>query len=152
MINIRKLEAELWEAADLLRADSKVTSQQYCMPVLGLIFLRYAYSRFKFVEAEILKDCPMRNGRVLPVSADDFKAKSAIFLPEKARYDYLLNLPDNADVGQALNSAMELIEAQSTQLKGVLPKNYTILQDKYGYARLVKMQDNAIGGVWDDSI
>ena len=47
MINIRKLENELWEAADLLRVDSKVTSQEYCMPVLGLIFLRYAYSRFK---------------------------------------------------------------------------------------------------------
>lgn len=51
MINIRKLEAELWESADLLRAGSKLTSNQYCMPVLGLIFLRYAYSRFKIVEA-----------------------------------------------------------------------------------------------------
>jgi len=87
MVNIRKLESELWEAADLLRADSKVTSQEYCMPVLGLIFLRYAYSRFKFVEADILKDRPVRNGRVLPVEADDFKTKSAIYLPEEARYD-----------------------------------------------------------------
>ena len=101
MINIRKLETELWESADLLRADSKVTSQEYCMPVLGLIFLRYAYSRFKFVEADILKDRPVRNGRVLPVEAADFKTKSAIFLPEEARYDYLLNLPDNTDMGQA---------------------------------------------------
>ena len=90
MVNIRKLEKELWEAADLLRADSEVTSQEYCMPVLGLIFLRYAYSRFKFVEEDILKDRPVRNGRVLPVEAADFKTKSAIFLPEKARYDYLL--------------------------------------------------------------
>lgn len=85
MVNIRKLESELWEAADLLRADSKVTSQEYCMPVLGLIFLRYAYSRFKFVEADILKDRPVRYGRVLPVEADDFKTKSAIYLPEEAR-------------------------------------------------------------------
>ena len=152
MINIRKLETELWEAADLLRADSKVTSQQYCMPVLGLIFLRYAYSRFKFVEAEILKDRPMRNGRVLPVSADDFKAKSAIFLPEKARYDYLLNLPDNADVGQALNSAMELIEAQSVQLKGVLPKNYTILQDSLLRELLRIFNNSAFNEIKDDII
>ena len=123
MINIRKLETELWEAADLLRADSKVTSQEYCMPVLGLIFLRYAYSRFKYVEAEILKNRPMRNGRVMPVSADDFKAKSALFLPQEARYDYLLNLPDNIDMGQAINRAMELVEEQSAQLMGVLPKN-----------------------------
>ena len=91
MVNIRKLETELCEAADLLRADSKVTSQEYCMPVLILIFLRYAYSRFKFVEADIFKKRPVRNGRVLPVEPDDFKTKSAIFLPEEARYDYLLN-------------------------------------------------------------
>ena len=63
MINIRKLEAELWESADLLRQGSKLTSNQYCMPVLGLIFLRYAYSRFKKVEAEILKGRPSRGGR-----------------------------------------------------------------------------------------
>ncbi len=60
MVNIRKLEAELWESADLLRAGSKLTSNQYCMPVLDLIFLRYAYSRFKMVEAEILKNRPGR--------------------------------------------------------------------------------------------
>ena len=96
MINIRKLEAELWESADLLRAGSKLTSNQYCMPVLGLIFLRYAFSRFKLVEAEILKDRPVRNGRVLPVEASDFAEKSALFLPKEAQYTYLVNLP--ADV------------------------------------------------------
>ena len=157
MINIRKLETELWEAADLLRADSKVTSQEYCMPVLGLIFLRYAYSRFKFVEADILKDRPMRNGRVLPVEADDFKTKSAIFLPEEARYDYLLNLPDNTDMGQAINHAMELIEQQSTQLKGILPKNYTILQDDllrellriFNNSAFNEMKDDIIGRIYE---
>ena len=56
MINIRKLEADVWESADLLRAGSKLTSNQYCMPVLGLIFLRYAYSRFKLVEAGYSED------------------------------------------------------------------------------------------------
>ena len=53
------------------------------MPVLGLIFLRYAYSRFKKVEAEILKDRPARGGRVMPVEASDFSAKSALFLPKE---------------------------------------------------------------------
>ena len=75
--SIKKLEADLWESADLLRAGSKLTSQQYCMPVLGLLFLRYAYSRFKKVEAEILKDRPVRNGRVMPVEAQDFAAKQS---------------------------------------------------------------------------
>lgn len=157
MINIRKLETELWEAADLLRADSKVTSQEYCMPVLGLIFLRYAYSRFKFVEADILKDRPMRNGRQLPVEAVDFKTKSAIFLPEEARYDYLLNLPDDADVGKAINYAMELIEQESTQLKGILPKNYTILQNSllrellriFNNSAFNEMKDDIIGRIYE---
>ena len=157
MINIRKLERELWEAADLLRADSEVTSQEYCMPVLGLIFLRYAYSRFKFVEADILKDRPVRNGRVLPVEADDFKTKSAIYLPEKARYDYLLNLPDNTDMGQAINLAMELIEEQSAQLKGVLPKNYNILKNDllrellriFNNSAFNEMKDDIIGRIYE---
>lgn len=152
MINIRKLETELWEAADLLRADSKVTSQEYCMPVLGLIFLRYAYSRFKFVEADILKNRPVRNGRVLPVTAEDFKAKSAIYLPEKAQYSYLLNLPDGADLGQEINNAMELIEAQSVQLKGILPKNYTILQNSLLRDLLRIFDNSAFNEIKDDII
>lgn len=152
MVNIRKLENELWEAADLLRADSKVTSQEYCMPVLGLIFLRYAYSRFKFVEADILKDRPVRNGRVLPVEADDFKTKSAIYLPEEARYDYLLNLPDNAKLGEAINKAMELVEEQSAQLKGILPKNYTILKDELLRELLRIFNNSAFSDIQDDII
>ena len=130
MINIRKLEAELWDSADLLRAGSKLTSNQYCMPVLGLIFLRYAFGRFKLVEAEILKDRPVRRGRVLPVEASDFAEKSALFLPPEARYDYLVNLPESADIGKAVNTAMELIEAQSEQLVGVLPKDYTMFTNE----------------------
>ena len=53
MINIKKLEAELWEAADLLRQGSKLTSNQYCMPVLGLLFLRYeyVYTTYNYVNA-----------------------------------------------------------------------------------------------------
>lgn len=157
MINIRKLETELWEAADLLRVDSKVTSQEYCMPVLGLIFLRYAYSRFKFVEADILKNRPTRGGRVLPVEADDFKSKSAIFLPKEARYDYLINLPDEADVGKAINKAMELIEEQSAQLRGILPKNYTILQNDllrellriFNNSAFNEMKDDIIGRIYE---
>lgn len=150
MINIRKLESELWESADLLRQGSKLSSQEYCMPVLGLIFLRYAYSRFKYVEAEILKDRPVRNGRVLPVESSDFKQKSAIFLPEKARYDYLLNLPDNADCGKAVNEAMELIEAESTQLKGILPKTYTSFRNDLLKELLRIFNNSALNEINDD--
>ena len=143
MTNIKKLEAELWESADLLRQGSKLTSSQYCMPVLALLFLRYAFSRFKMVEAEILQSRPSRGGRVMPVEANDFAAKSALFLPREAQYDYLVNLPANiADaglktkdgqdinsLGEAVNYAMQLVEEQSEQLIGVLPKSYTMFAD-----------------------
>ena len=143
MTNIKKLEAELWESADLLRQGSKLTSSQYCMPVLALLFLRYAYSRFKMVEAEILQNRPSRGGRVMPVEPSDFAAKSALYLPREAQYDYLVNLPENiADaglktkdgqdinsLGEAVNYAMQLVESQSEQLTGILPKSYTMFAD-----------------------
>ena len=164
--SIKKLEADLWESADLLRAGSKLTSNQYCMPVLGLLFLRYAYSRFKLVEAEILKDRPMRNGRRMPVEAKDFSAKSALFLPREAQYDYLVNLPENiasADLknitGQAMNSlgevvnnAMELVEQQSEQLAGVLPKSYTDFSDELLGDLLRIFNNNALDEVGGDVI
>ena len=144
MINIRKLEAELWESADLLRQGSKLTSNQYCMPVLALLFLRYAYSRYKMVEAEILQSRPMRGGRVMPVEPSDFAAKSALYLPKEAQFDYLVNLPDNIiaaglknkdgndinSLGEAVNNAMQLVEDQSEQLIGILPKTYTSFSDE----------------------
>ena len=156
MISIRKLESELWDSADLLRQGSKLTSNQYCMPVLGLIFLRYAYSRFKRVEAEILKDRPLRNGRVMPVEASDFAAKSALFLPKEAQYEYLVNLPANIassglvnkdghpmnSLGEVVNNAMQLIEEQSEQLKGVLPKSYTDFKDDL-LAELLRIFNNS---------
>lgn len=166
MINIRKLEAELWESADLLRAGSKLTSNQYCMPVLGLIFLHYAYSRYKMVEAEILKNRPSRGGRVMPVEASDFAAKSALYLPKEAQYDYLLNLPDdiasagilNKDghtmnsLGEVVNNAMQLIEEQSEQLTGVLPKSYTDFSDEILSELLRIFNNSALDEVGGDII
>ena len=129
-INIRKLEADLWKSADLLRAESKLTSSQYCMPVLALIFLRYAYSRFKMVEAELMKNRPSRGGRVMPIEPNDFAAKSALYLPREAQFDYLVNLSDDQPLGEAVNRAMGLVEEQSEQLKGILPKSYTMFSDE----------------------
>lgn len=166
MINIRKLEAELWESADLLRAGSKLTSNQYCMPVLGLIFLRYAYSRFKLVEAEIMKDRPIRGGRMLPVEASDFTSRSALFLPKEAQYIYLVNLPDNISeakltnwngetmisLGEVVNNAMELVEQQSEQLVGVLPKSYTMFSDELLGELLRIFNNSALDDIGGDII
>ena len=156
MINIRKLEAELWEAADALRQGSKLTSNQYCMPVLGLIFLRYAYGRYKMVEADLLKSRPVRNGRALPIDASDFRAKSALYLPKEAQYEYLVNLPGDivsqnlkgrngqalGSLGEVVNNAMDLVEEQSEQLKGILPKNYTIFRDEL-LAEILRIFNNS---------
>ena len=166
MINIRKLEADLWESADLLRAGSKLTSNQYCMPVLGLIFLRYAYSRFKLVEAEILKDRPVRRGRVMPVEASDFNEKAALYLPQMAQYAWLVNLPEDitsqnlqdtqgrimSSLGEVVNNAMELVEQQSEQLTGVLPKDYTMFSDEL-LSELIRIFNNdALDDVGGDVI
>ena len=164
--SIKKLETDLWEAADLLRQGSKLTSKQYCMPVLGLLFLRYAYSRFKRVEAEILKNRPVRKGRVMPVEPQDFTEKSALYLPEMAQYSWLVNLPEDiktaniiAENGQQMNSlgevvnhAMELVEAQSEQLTGVLPKEYTSFTDDLLAELLRIFNNNALDEVGGDVI
>ncbi len=125
MDDLKKLEDALWEAADRLRANSKLNATEYSMPVLGLIFLRHATNRFLNVEAEVRAGLPSRGGRTRAITAADFNKKAAIFLPEQATYDYLANLPEGADLGGALKRAMELVEEQVPDLlRGVLPKDY----------------------------
>jgi type I restriction enzyme M protein len=124
---LRKLESELWRAADQLRANSKLTASEYSMPVLGLIFLRHAYNRFQKVKIEVEKDLPVhpQRGR-RPVTKKDFEERNAMFLPEKSQFDYLVSLPESADIGEAIDNAMKLIEDEYDNLKGVLPKNFSI--------------------------
>ncbi len=130
MADIRKLEKELWEAADNLRANSKLTSQQYCMPVLGLIFLRYAWGRFKAADKAIHEERAKATGRPIPIEPADYTKRGAMYLPEKARYDYLLNLPKGEkNLGKRVDEAMASIEAENKQLAGALPNNYTELGD-----------------------
>lgn len=162
--DLKVLEAKLWDVADELRANSKLTSNQYCMPVMGLIFLRYAYSRYEKVKAEILKEHPSRPGRPFIVRADHFRAKSALFLEKEAQYAELVGLPGSVkeagwknakdetitSLGEAINNAMELIEAQSEQLTGVLPKTYTIFNDDLLKKLLTSFNDSALDDVGGD--
>jgi len=125
MLNLTQLESSLWEAADQLRANSKLNASEYSMPVLGLIFLRHATNRYEVVRSQIEQTLPSRGGKKRSLTPADFKSKAALFLPETAHYDYLLALPDSEDLGQKLVQAVKDIEAQSELLKGVLPKEYT---------------------------
>lgn len=124
---LKKLEAELWRAADQLRANSKLTASEYSMPVLGLIFLRHAYNRFQKVRVEVEKTLPSHPQRgKRPLTKKDFEEQNSMFLPEKSQFDYLVSLPESADIGEAIDNAMKLIEDEYDNLKGVLPKNFSI--------------------------
>ena len=108
---LTKLEAELWRAADQLRANSKLTASEYSMPVLGLIFLRHAYNRFQKVKIEVEKTLPSHPQRgKRPLTKKDFEEQNSMFLPEKSQFDYLVSLPESADIGEAIDNAMKLIE------------------------------------------
>lgn len=156
-VNIKQLEANLWKAADELREGSKISSNEYFMPVLGLIFLRYAYSRFKKVEAEIIPTLPSRGGKTRAITPEDFNGRSAIFLPLEAQYEYIVNLSgdfSNIDIKasdghkinsfyEVVNNAMILVENNCEQLAGVLPKNYEILGSDELLKRLIRIFNNS---------
>lgn len=122
---LKQLEDSLWEAADRLRANSKLNATEYSMPVLGLIFLRHASNRFDRVHEKVKTRLPSRGGKTRPVTAEDFASEGAIFLPVEARYDTIAGLPEDQDIGKAIKEAMEAVEDQVPDLlQGVLPKEY----------------------------
>ncbi len=121
--HIEAIEKRLWNAADTLRANSNYASNEYFLPVMGLIFLRHAYSRFLAVKDDIEAGLPKRGGKTRALTKEDFSQKSAIFLQPKAQFDYLVSLPDSEDRAKAIIEAMESIEADYENLRGVLPKN-----------------------------
>jgi len=122
---IEKLEADLWDAADNLRANSKLTAGEYCMPVLGVIFLRHATNRYNDALNEIKADQAAGKMPKRPLTAADFKKRRALMLPIEARYGTLLALPKGADLGTALVDAMNAIERDFEPLLNQLPKEYT---------------------------
>jgi len=120
--NIEAIERRLWGAADTLRANSNYASNEYFMPVMGLVFLRHAYSRYLSVKDEIIAGLPTRDGKTPELTKKDFSKKSAIFLQPKAQFDNLVGLTDSDDRAKAIIDAMESIESDYETLKGVLPK------------------------------
>jgi len=129
--HIEGIEKRLWSAADTLRANSKYASNEYFLPVMGLIFLRHAYSRFLKVKEEVEANLPTRGGKIRELKKEDFSQKSAIFLKREAQFDYLVSLPDGAKRADAIFEAMDSIEKDYESLNGVLPKSeYKNLDDE----------------------
>lgn len=121
---IKQLEKELWDSADNLRANSKLTAAEYKDPVLGLILLRYAQNRYDEAKIAIEASIPDGPRGKRKATQADFLAAGAMMLPEKSQYGYLANLPEGEDISEAVNEAMRLIEASYPDLAGILPKNY----------------------------
>ena len=114
------IETSLFKMADQLRANSGLKPSEYSRPVLGMLFLRYAEGQFAKVEKTLT---PKPGSRLKP-GPDDYKARGVIYLPPEARFSHLLSLPEDADVGRALNNAMKDIERDNAELEDVLPKNF----------------------------
>lgn len=121
---LKKLEADLWRAADALRANSDLKASEYSTPVLGLIFLKFADNTYRKHEPAILAECQKRKGKRSERPIEEIAIETCgFYLPANARYDYLLTLPDNKDIAKAIKLAMQAIEAHKPELEGVLPKN-----------------------------
>jgi type I restriction enzyme M protein len=122
--DLEAFESNLWKIADNLRANSNLASNEYFLPILGLIFLRHATNRYYEASAAIEADKAAGKMPDRPLVEADFARRRALNLPERARFDVILKNPKDGNLGAALTSAMEAIEAAFPPLAGQLPKDY----------------------------
>jgi hypothetical protein len=117
------VENRLWAAADQLWANTGLKPSEFSTPVLGLIFLRYADTRFAEADAALAARGIAPRDR----EATDYQAEGVLYLPEDARFAYLQSLTEGADLGRHITRAMTLVEDHNPELRGVLPRGYTLL-------------------------
>lgn len=115
--DIHEIADRLWETADELRANSHLKAAEYSIPVLGLIFLKFADSRFTQAETELADKGSGRR----QIGKSDYQAKGVLYLPEPSRFAKLLELKEGDNLGRAINDAMAAIEEENPALKGILP-------------------------------
>ncbi len=135
--DIADLEDRLWSAADELRANSRLRASEYSTPVLGLIFLRYADYRFTNAEEELEGKSSDRR----QIGKADYQSRGVLYLPEEARFQSLISLPEGENFGEKLNEAMRSIEAKNSDLKDVLPKTYHQLENE-SLVELLKLMNS----------
>ncbi len=150
--NTTEIDKRLWVSADGLRANSGLRSSEYSVPVLGLIFLRFADHRFARAQREL---AGVSTGR-REVGKTDYQARGVVYLPERARFSSLLELPEGENIGRAINDAMRAIEAENEELRDVLPKTYTQLDNDTLVALLksfskvpVDIEGDAFGKIYE---
>ncbi len=144
------LEKRLWAAADQFRANSGLKAAQYSVPVLGLIFLRFAEVRFALRRSQLEKTgASARRGASRIDEATAYHAEGILFLTPNARFDHLLQLPEGGNVGRAVNEAMAEIEKHNPQLAGVLPRNYQIFNGTLLKELLKKVSEIPVSLAYD---
>jgi len=124
-IDIQDIEARLWDSADELRANSGLKESEYAVPVLGLIFLKFADNRFATAEADLAGSGTGRR----KIGKGDYQARGVMFLPPEARFRTLIDMPEGVNVGVAINEVMKAIEDENEELRGVLPRTYQALSN-----------------------
>jgi type I restriction enzyme M protein len=135
-VDIAEIERRLWRSADQLHANSGLRPSEYSRPVLGLLFLRYAEARFAKAEAALK---PRPGSRLIP-GPDAFKARGVLYLTPEARFSYLRDLAEGANLGRELNNAMTQIETSNPELADTLPKNYQEVPNQV-LVELIKLLD-----------
>lgn len=121
---LKQLKDTLWTTADQLRANSGLKATEYAEPILGLIFLRFAECKYEKFEAEINAEYQKTKGTRMERPIDKIAIeKCGFYLPDEARYEYLLNLPKEEDLAKKVKHAMELIETYTAELADTLPKD-----------------------------
>ena len=122
--NHTEIEKRLWDAADELRANSRLRASEYSVPVLGLIFLKYADHKFEHADRQLKAETVETSRRRGTLTPEHYQRRGVLYLPDEARFKSLVNLPEGANVGRAINDAMKAIEDHNEALKDVLPKTY----------------------------
>jgi type I restriction enzyme M protein len=142
-------EDKLWKAADKLR--KKVEVHEYKYVVLGLVFLRYL--SFAFEERRKVLEREFSNPESEEyIAYEDFRKQAledrdrylkagVLYVPEEARWSYLVKNAGQPNIGEIIDRAVEVLENEyPRQLKDAIPKIYTSINlDAYDLAFLINL-------------
>src|SRR4051794_24651792 len=145
-VDIYEVAARLWETADELRPNSHLKAADYSIPVLGLIFLKFADSRFTEAETALAGKATGRRA----IGKPDYQSRGVLYLPEQPRFAKLLELAESENIGKAINEAMAAIEDENAQPDGVLPRTYEEFSSE-AHVRLLRSVNSMLGTIQGDA-
>lgn len=149
-IDLQDLTRRLFQTANQLWTNTDLRPDQYAQPVLALLALRQMEAKFELVDADLSKSF---TGRLKPTPGD-YHGHGAVFLPEHARFSYLLGLPETENLADALNEAMKAITEHNPDLAGVMPQGYgslpnSVLRELLRLLQPLKIDGDAYGLIFE---